>query len=347
MMNRLSLAMLLIGVGIANADEPTTPVVREPIVFKDLTPPELEKHIEATSHATEVAHHAPEGGFSGFAEYLLMRPRRGAFDFAIRDPNRDLIPSGALESLNYELRSGLRAGFQYQADSGWDSRLAYTYFRSSADRSITASPAGTLYATLTRPGLNDEARTANASAGLEFNTFDLQFGTKIHHDERSTIRAFAGLSWASIRQEFSVRYDGADANQGLVTTRNDFTGFGPIAGLEGSVNVTKHWSLFGRAAGGLYTGTLKTPIRETNNAGLTTYADLDAKTRRVVPMTSLTIGGGWQSGRVTIRAGYEISNWFGLIEQPRFSGELSEGRLQSRSGDFSMEGLFVQFGLGF
>ena len=317
--------------------------------FKDLTPPEWHGHGEGHAAAHDAIHAVhDEGGFSGAAEYLLMRPRRGLFDFAIRDPNRNLIPEGELASANYQLRSGVRAGIAYRVpESAWDFQTMYWYYRSNANADAFAPAGGTLYATLTRPGLNDEVTSARATASLEYNVWDAVIGRRFALDERTTIRPFAGLGWAIIRQRFAVQYDGGDANRGRVNANSNFNGFGPLAGIEGQFNVTDHWHLSVRGVGGLFTGTVRNPFNETNNAGLTTYANLAFNTRKVVPVASLALAGGWQSGRVTFRAGYEVTNWFGLIDQPRLTGELSEGKVVTRTADLSLEGLFVHFGLSF
>jgi hypothetical protein len=317
-------------------------------LLKDLTPPELHGHGESSHTAVCEATHEMhnEGGFSGMAEYLLMRPRRGLFDYAIRDPNQNLVPEGSLASANYQLRSGVRAGIEYRVpESAWDFQTMYWYFRSNANSQAFAPAGGTLYATLTRPGLNDEVTSARASADLQYNVWDAVMGRRFKLDEHTTIRPFAGLGWAIIRQEFTADYDGKDANQGRVTTHSNFNGFGPLAGIEGQFFLGEHWHLYARGVGGLFTGTVRNPITETNNAGLTTYADLSFSTRKVVPVASLAIGGGWTSGRVSIMAGYEITNWFGLIDQTRLTGELSEGKVVTRSADLSLEGLYVRFGL--
>jgi hypothetical protein len=357
-----SVSFGLLLAGGAAAGQTPVPVSHPPIEFKDLTPPELHGgghgnghgahagggHEAAHSASHGAAHGHEEGGPYATATYLLMRPRRGLFDFAVRDPNRNLVPEGTLESLNYELRSGVRATLGYAVPhTAWDLAAGYTYFRSNADRTVFAPPGGTVYATLTRPGLNDEVTVARGSASLEYNVFDAVIGRTYHPDECTTLRAFGGLSWATIRQRFDADYDGADATIGRVTTRSNFNGFGPVAGLEGQFNVTPHWHVHARALGGLYTGSVRNPIRETNNAGLTTYADVTFGTRKVVPMASLALGGGWNSGRVTIRAGYELTNWFGLIDQPRLTGELSEGKLLTRSADLSLEGFYAHVGLTF
>ena len=176
--------------GVSNAsiaaDSPPSalPNSQTPILFKDLTPPELQGHGEGHAAAHDAIQSVcDEGGFSGAAEYLLMRPRRGLFDYAIRDPNRNLVPEGELASLNYSLRSGVRAGITYRVpESAWDIQTAYTYFRSNARGEEFAPAGGTLYATLTRPGLNDEVTVARASANLEYNVFDTVVGRRFALD---------------------------------------------------------------------------------------------------------------------------------------------------------------------
>lgn len=278
----------------------------------------------------------------------MMRPRRSAFEYALVDPNRDLVPSGCVHSLNYELRSGLHAGVGYLfAESLWDAKFEYTYLGSGGENSLRAPDGGTLYATLTRPGLNDEADTVIANGGLQYNLFDAVAGRRIILDDHTALRLYGGFRFASIRQTFEAVYNGGDANQGFVATRSNFDGFGPLVGGEISWTVHGGFHLYGRGNAALMTGRLGNPINETNNGLRTLYGDLQYSTRRIVPVMSLGIGGGWQRDRVSIRAGYEVTNWFGLIDTPRFSGELAEGKFTTRTGDLSLEGLFIQLGLAF
>ncbi|CAN5126158.1 hypothetical protein BH11PLA2_BH11PLA2_14330 [soil metagenome] len=323
---------------------PPMPDLREPLAFKDLTPPE-QHHKDEAPHLDTAHEHPPENlFFSG--EYLLLRARRAAFDFAISDSNRDLVPSGSIQSLNYNLQSGVRAGVGYRfGESAWVGDITYTYFRSGADRDVTAPAGGTLYATLTRPGLNDEAVTATANGSLEYNVFDATVGRWITIDEHAAMRLYGGFRWATVRDKFSAVYNGGDANLGQVSTQNKFDGFGPILGGELVGNISGGFHLFARGNASLLTGSFNNPIRETNNAGLTTYADLQYGTRRVIPVVGLGVGGGWAYRNVTLRAGYEITNWFGMIDSPRLSGELSEAKYTTRSGNLSLEGLFFQLGL--
>jgi hypothetical protein len=330
------------------AAAPATPGHREPKIFKDITPHSphelLEGHDEHlhTGHAEE-----PEYWFAS-GEYLLLRPRRAAFDFAISDENRDLVPTGRIQSLNYELRSGVRVGLGARLGcTAWVADVSYTYLRSGADRDLTAPPGGTLYATLTRPGLNDEALTAQATARLEYNVYDATVGRWVRIDSHTGMRLYGGFRFASIANDFRVQYDGRDANLGRVRVQSNFDGFGPVIGGELATQFGNNWELFARGQSSLLTGTLRNPITETNNAGLTTYAALDYSTRRVIPTLGLAIGAGWHYKNVSLRGGYEIQNWFGMIDTPRFTGELAEAKFTTRSGDLSVEGLFFQLGIAY
>lgn len=343
----LCVMTLVIG---ARADDPKLPELRTPVEFKDITPPPVpDKHGHGEHHTTcGHAEHAPDGGLFATAEYLLLRPRRAVFDYALLDANRDLIPIGSLQTLNYELRSGVRVGLGYQfKGSHWSAGFEYTYLGSGADGNIAAPPGGTLYATLTRPGLNDEAATAIANAGLQYNLYDALVGRHFEIDEHTRLRIYGGFRFATIRQQFNATYDGADANLGFVSTRSDFDGFGPLIGGDAAWSLYHGFHLYAKGHAALMTGTLSNPYSETNNAGLTTYANINYATRRVLPVLGVGIGGGWQHDHVSIRVGYEITNWFNLIDSPRLVGELAEGKILTRSGDLSLEGLFVQFAVAY
>ena len=352
----LSLFAVALCAQFAAAEGPPAFDPRPPIGFKDITPPPMlpsapvEKEKETPpGHAEAPAHpEAADGGLFATAEYLLMRPRRSAFDFAITDTNRDLVPNGTLRSLNYEQRSGVRIGLGYRlGDSYWDTKFEYTYFGSGASGSAVAPAGGTLYATLTRAGLNDEATSALATASLTYNVFDFVAGRRVILDENTAIRFVGGFRFAAIRQSFTGAYNGGDANFGQVNTATNFDGFGPLFGGEIIWQVRGGFHFYARGSAALVAGSLHNPYSETNNAGRTLYASLDPAARRVVPVASLGIGGGWERDRFSFRVGYEVTNWFNLIESPRFTGELAEGKFTTRTSDFSLEGIFAQIGIAF
>ncbi|MGL4422581.1 MAG: Lpg1974 family pore-forming outer membrane protein, partial [Gemmataceae bacterium] len=357
-----------------------TPVAETPTGgIKDLTPPDLFRtvrheapaaggsghatgHAEAGGHGPEMGHgpvggdlipphhaHGHEaGGLFGSAEYLLMRSRREGNTIALRDSNRDLVPTGSLESVKDSLRSGFRAELGYRIPGGhWDILTGYTYYKTTGKADISAPAGGTLYPTWTRPGLVDEALRAQANTELEYNAYDIQLGRSFHIEEHFHGRVFGGGRFVSLRQELDVLYDGRDANNARTRTRSKFDGFGPIVGGEASLSLFHGFHAYARTTAGLLTGRMENPLMETNNGGATTYADLSYSTRRVVPLFGVGVGGGWQSGRVSVRVGYEMTNYFGIQEQPRLTNDFSEGKLATKRSDVSLEGLFVQFGLSY
>lgn len=313
--------------------------------FGDLHPPEHHPRHEVPGHLAPAA--PPEPGFFGAAEFLLLRPRRGAFDYAVPGSAGGLAPDGPIQSLNYELRAGIRAQLGYRFESGWDVSTAYTYFRSNASASSSAAPGRVLFPTQTRPGLIDAVAAATADANLEYNVYDLLVGRRAAIDEHVAVRAFGGLRFASIRQDFRAFYDGLDARRAGVDVGSQFEGFGPVIGGEAVLAGWRGFHLYARASGGLLTGPADNPILEANDGGRSVYARSAYDLRKVVPTTTLAVGGGWQYRTFSLRVGYEITHWFDLVDQPRFVDDFGAGKFVSRPANLSLEGLFVQVGLRF
>ena len=166
-------------------------------------------------------------------------------------------------------------------------------------------------------------------------------------DDHLAVRLFGGLRFATIRQSLTADYNGLDARAAQVENQSAFDGFGPVVGGEAVWAGGRGFHLYARASGGLLTGRTRNPLAETNDAGATAYTNIDYTTRKVVPMASVGVGGGWQYRQFSVRAGYEVTNYFGLIDQPRFADDAAQGKVVTQTADLSLEGLFIQFGLSF
>lgn len=288
------------------------------------------------------------GGWYVGGEFLLMRPRNTDLDFAIPATTPGLATNGPIESLKYGLGTGLRVEGGYRFGEGkWESAFAYTYFNGSGDASAFAGPNSVLLPTLTRPGLTDRATSALVTADLDYNLFDILMARRVHVDEHFAIRWIGGFRLTEIKQTFNALYDGADARRAAVNTRSSFEGFGPIVGGEAVLVGWNGLHLYGRATGGLVTGRNTNRLIETNDNGGTTYTNTRYDVRKVVPMGSLALGGGWQYKSISIRAGYEVTHWQGIFERPRFVDDVSRGKVVTRPANLTLEGLFIQVGLSF
>ena len=341
----------------ARADPPASLPAASPepeLPVRDLTPPGFATDAPPVHPAYQgtPGHLTPsapeEGGPFASAEFLILRPHRTAFDFVVPGDATGLVPSGAIRSLNYDLQPGVRAELGHRfGGTGWEAFFNYTYFHSSAFDSLRAPAGQVLFPTLTKPGLTNTVLFAGADANLEYNAYDLVLGKRFAVDEHFAVRMTGGLRFVSLHQAFHAYYDGLDARAAAVSARSNFQGFGPILGGEAVWVGWKGFHLYARANGGLLSGQADNPLTETNNAGRTVYANTAYDIRKVVPMASAGVGAGWQYRTVTVRVGYEITNYFNAIEQPRFVDDVGVGKLTTRPSNLSLEGLFVQLGVAF
>ncbi len=335
------------------------PALRElPSGLPDLVPPP-----EHGGHGIGGEHEIPGWmtpfypGHSGWytnGEFLLMRARNTDFDYAIRGTGAatSLATVGPIDSLKYGMGTGLRVevGRRFGDRGLWDIGFGYTYFSTNENGNTqhdVAPDGGYLFPTLTRPGLTDRALTAQANADLDYQLYDLVVARRVLVDDNFAVRVIGGGRFADIRQSFNAFYNGVDARQAAVHTRSRFQGFGPTIGAEAVLGGWRGFHLYTRAMGGLLTGNSTNQLIETNDAGATTYVNTTYNVRKVVPMGSIAIGGGWQYRTLSIRAGYQITCWQGLFERPRFVDDVSQGKVITRPSNLTLEGLFLQAALSF
>ncbi len=303
-------------------------------------------HDEAHEHEIcppEEEHH---GHFFARAEYLLMQPRRRDLDIAIIDPNRDGLPQGSIESLNWEADSGVRAGGGYRLEDGWEFGGYYTYFYSATQRSISAPPGGTLYATLTHPGFVDAVDTAAGSSRFKYQVLDLELGKRLKAGESFEIWLGGGGRYAWINQQLNASYDGQSAFLARVSSPLDFTGGGLRVGADADWKIARGFGLYGRAFGSLLAGDIRADLTETNNNGGTVITRVQEKFHKVIPVAEMGLGVSWHNETFAARVGYELTNWFGLVDSPDFIHDYTN-KLGHRIGDLSLDGLSVRVEVGF
>lgn len=310
----------------------------------DLTPPELLRP------PPPIVADAPPpiGGWYGAIEFLFFTPRQRGLDFATVDPANDLVPTGTVQSLNYTASPGVRATLAYVIPGlGWDVGVSYTYFTATDEFGVVAPGTGLLYPTLTRAGLTNEADSAVARARLTLNVYDVTAGRTFVVDEACHMRLFGGLRLATVRQDVTAVYLGRDADVAGVDVASHFDGVGPLFGAQAALGMGGGFGLFGRATGGLLTGTMRSPFVESNNGGATLYADLHDRFALTVPVVTLGVGIGYEFRGVFVRAGYEVTNYFGLSERPVFVDDFAEGKFVRQRANLALDGFFLQLGLAF
>ena len=281
-------------------------------------------------------------------DYMLLRARRQSADFAIADPNTDTTPEGAVQSLQSGPSSGFRAGIALQSPgSPWAIGFTYSYYRASDSLSVVAPAGGELWATLTRPGTITAVDTANAATTWAYDLYDIDLQREFVIDPTFSLRVFAGARLANISQAYNVQYDGRDANRAQVNTGFSFIGAGLTSGLEADWRLSRGLGLFCWLRGGLIYGTNASYFRQNNDNGATIDANISDRSPETVPVLETGIGASWTYRRLTVRAGYEMTNWFQLISTPDFPDDVATGKISWRQSNLSLDGLFVRVSYSF
>jgi hypothetical protein len=346
--------------GPARADEPIPAPKEEkrPAVL----PPDahgLNDHAgpgEVNGHnGHEAAHHdeietGPLSGVFFEGDYLLIKPRRQALDFAILAPNRAVLPGGSVESVDWGTTSGFRAGGGYRMHDGWAVGVFYTYFHSEDQRVLLAPPGGALLATLTQGGGVDDVGFANAVTNIDFNVIDLEARKQLCVGELFALKLFGGGRFAWIDQQFGVVYNGGTLgpnNPVYVNSPVYFRGAGLTAGGEGTWKFREAWGLYGRARLSLLSGQFTTSLGQSLAAGAVQIVDVREKYNAVIPVGELGAGVSYTGEHWSFAVGYDLANWFNMVNSIDFPDGASLGHINRRHSDLMLEGLSVRLGLVF
>lgn len=288
------------------------------------------------------------GGFYLSAEYLLLKPRRQFLDFAIADPLANGIPSGTVEAVKWDTDSGVRVGGLHRLnEAGWEIGAFYTYFRSDGHQALAAAPGGELFATTTHPGAIERVDVAVADTSIRYHVIDVEIGRRFGFGESFLLRLFGGGRWVFIDQAFDVFYNGGDALNAKVSMPVDFDGGGLRAGGQIDWKCYYGFRPYCRGSYSLLLGNFETINNETTNFGATTNARVADNSRQMVPVLELGAGLAWEYKHLRVSVGYEMVNYFNMVQGIEFVDDMHQGKFERRVGDLSLVGMNVQAGLSF
>jgi hypothetical protein len=306
-------------------------------------PPLAQQEPVPADRAFNCEHCSSWGGFFADGEYLYLKPYRRDLDFAIVSPNANGDPEGSIQSDPWRSRSAFRVGAGYRApDDAWEMGFFYTYLHDDQASSAVQPPGGLLFATLTHPGTVERVAQASADATLHYNVFDLEMARPIDVCGSLAVRPFAGARFAEINQELSALYDGGDANRDFVDSRIKFEGGGVRAGGEAELKLLNRVGVYGRAAASLLTGDFRVTQTEFNNAGATPLTNVNESFRKIVPVLELGAGVAYHGEHLHLSVGYEIANWFNLVDTPSFVDDVHQGKFQRNVSDLGLDGFVVK-----
>ena len=298
-----------------------------------------------------------QGRYFFRAEHLFLKPRRRLLEYAITDTDTLVNDNGWLPgqplSLDLERHAGMRLNLGRRvSDDGWVFLFTYTYLHSDDYDSVTAPANGELHPTLTHPagtntGTSEQATTASAFANLDYDVLDFELARQLQIGDSLQSQFGAGVRLGYIDQEFMARYSGGDFTEdGLVNLPTFFDGYGLRAANETVWDVPNvGLQFFGRVAGSLMTGNFTNYHQELRGDPTVVY--LHDKFSKVVPVIELAVGvgmerriGAWTLG---LSFGYEMTNWFGLVEQRTFVDDTRDALSVKQVSDLALDGYFIRF----
>jgi hypothetical protein len=73
-----------------------------------------------------------------------------------------------------------------------------------------------------------------------------------------------------------------------------------------------------------------------------TVVNVNENFYQIVPVTDLSAGVAWQGDHFRLRVGYELVNWYNMVNSPDFPTEANIGKIERRTSDLTLESLAVQ-----
>lgn len=288
-------------------------------------------------------HGRSEGGVFVYGEYLLLRPRRTALDFAIVDPTDDLTPQGSIESVDWDTRSGFRVGGSVLRINHWDFSVAYTYLHSTGSNLVAAPPGGTVFATASSSLAISEVDAALATANLDYDVLDFFASRSLHRWAHGETFVDVGGRVAWIDQKFQATYDGETSTGTFLSSPVNFDGVGLRLGGRSEWNLCSCLVGYARAGASLVAGTFDVGFSETD--GGVVVADVGETYDDVIPVVDLAVGCRWEYRSLWLGVSYEVVQWFDLVNSPDLSSSFfTPGKLSRRTSDLNLSGLGVQLG---
>ena len=254
-------------------------------------------------------------------DYLNWLARRSGMDFA-SFLNGARAPV-ATESLDFDRASGIRTGLGYRFSNGWDVVWNYTYFHVDGQQTATANAAAAgnpaLIATQSflsnGQTFNVPVTSITAAGGLTLNIQDFEAEWSSCLNDTVGFKAFGGFRWAKIDQNFNNAYTYAGGT-GNVSLPNNMDAEGIRLGAEIEWRTCCGLRVYGQVAESVMVADFRTRQHEVDPAA-NIDIDVSSNSTVVVPDFEASFGVAYARGPWELRAGYEMSDWFNMVQVNR------------------------------
>jgi hypothetical protein len=227
------------------------------------------------------------------------------------------------QSLDFDRANGFRAGLGYRFCNGWDVLWTYTYFRVESQQTVTNDLGNlflyatqSVYSTGGQQNVNPVSSiTADGTLQVNIQDFDAEWNSCLN--DTIGFKAFGGFRWAKIDQNFNNTYTTPSGGTGTVSLPNNMDGEGLRLGAELEWRSPIGFRVFGQAAESILVADFQTAQHENDPFAGGITLNTSGSTTVVVPVIEASMGVSYARGPWELRAGYEMSDWFNMIQLNR------------------------------
>jgi hypothetical protein len=261
-----------------------------------------------------------------YGDFLYLRPRNAGVEYAV--PINGPISSGSVPLqvgptavVDPEFAAGFRVGIGKSLSECSSISADYTYYRNSADDSISiGDPPYPLRSMVFHPSSFDAAAdwlSATAHESIDFDMADVTYRHDIVSNECCSLNYLVGFRYASLRQQFQSTFENIiseSADAGV-----NFDGFGLRVGLEGQSHHGKGFFFYGKTDAAFLGGEFRGSYLQ-SSANDPVIAETTWDEARFVTMLDGEVGAGWMSagGHLSLSIGYMLNGWLNVVKPTDF-----------------------------
>ncbi len=287
------------------------------------------------------------GGFvmGGSAFYLEASPTNGdlnygSVNFPVTNSGLNFFSELATVDSSYDWGWAANIGYIFP-NTGNDVNLSYFNFHSSHSDHTSTFPNNFIGSDNFNPGQpgNSDLTSffaVDADASYNINQVDLTAGQYINVGCRLRLHPIVGLRYADVDRTlhtFGIKHaqnSGDDAYTVIANDASDFSGIGPLAGIDGSYYMGMGFGAVAHADAAVLIGNIDDQLDIASNyitipsttiAINTIFNVRDDSNRRVVPVTDLKLGLDYSymfnnaaNSDVTFEIGYQASEYFNAVD---------------------------------
>jgi hypothetical protein len=216
------------------------------------------------------------------------------------------------KTLDYDYAPGIRIGGLVDLKNHWDSQFFYTkFYTSTSDSTAGNLKSAFLGAKMALPSNSYFFQSGQISSSINYNMFDWNVGKRFDVTNMLMLRPLLGLETGWINQTFNTNFQGATSVAENIS--NNFRGIGPKMGIEGKLVLSQknnyQANFIATFATSYLVGTWKNP--DTLIASPPKSVNISLTNRQFGSLSlQALVGFGLDYKDFSIKAGYEINDWF-------------------------------------